>query len=149
MATNLHVAASTAHTTVQRDSEGAPPDCQCGCPKAILEEETDFMLGLIREEPTTLSTLQNAYHNVNGRWYSLPTICWCLDKFEDSFRCVILVDEHAETPENVAKRAAYARDITTRLCVNQTTVFDMDEVGFNLSMCRAYGHTPQHNHNTV
>ena len=60
-----------------------------------------------------------------------------------------MADEHAETPENLARRAGYARDIATRLCVNQQTVFDMDEVGFNLSMCRAYRHTPQHDHNTV
>ena len=73
----------------------------------------------------------------------------CLDEFEHSFKRVTLADEHAETPEILARRAGYARDIATRLCVNQQTVFDMDEVGFNLSMCRAYGHTPQHNHNTV
>ena len=30
MVTNLHVAASTAHTIVQRHSEGAPPGCQRG-----------------------------------------------------------------------------------------------------------------------
>ena len=107
------------------------------------------MLDLIREEPTTLTTLQNVCHDVNGRWFSLPTICWCLDEFENSFKRVTLVDEHSETPEILAKRAAYARDFATRLCANQTTVFEMDEVGFNLSMCCAYGHTPQHNHFTV
>ena len=149
IATHLHVAASTAHKIVQRHNEGAPPDCQHGHPKVMLEEDRDFMLDLIREEPTTLATLQNVCHDVNGRWFSLPTICWHLDEFEFSFKCIILVDEHPETPENLAKRAGYARDIAMRLCVNHTTVFDIDEVGFNLSMCRAYGHTSQHNHNTV
>ena len=150
IARNLHVAASTAHKNVQRASEGAPQECQCGRPKVMLDEDREFMLDLIREEPTTtLATLQNTCHNVNGRWYSLSTICRCLDEFEFSFKRVTLVDEHAETPENLARRAAYARDIATRLCVNQQTVFDMDEVGFNLSMCRVYGHTPQHNHYTV
>ena len=135
---------------VQRASEGAPQECQHSRPKVMLDEDREFMLDLIREEPTTtLATLQNTCHNVNGRWYSLSTICRCLDEFEFSFKRVTLVDEHAETPENLARRAAYARDIATRLCVNQQTVFDMDEVGFNLSMCRVYGHTPQHNHNTV
>ena len=115
----------------------------------MLEDDWEFMLDLIREEPTTLVTLQKECHDVNGRWYSLPIICWCLEEFENSFKHIILVDEHSETPENLAKRAGYARDIAMRLCVNHTTVFDIDEVGFNLSMCRAYGHTPQHNHNTV
>ena len=118
-------------------------------PKVMLEEDMEFMLDLTREEPTTLATLQNAYHDVNGRWYSLSTISWDLDEFENSFKCVTLVDKHAETPENLVRRAAYTRDFATRLCVSQTTVFDMDEVGFNLSMCHAYGHTPQHNHNNV
>ena len=149
MATNFHVAASMAHTIVQRHSEGAPPDCQHGHPKTLLEEDWDFMVDLICEEPTTLAALQNVCHDVNGMWYSLPTICQCLDEFEHSFKRVTLADEHAETPENLARRASYARDIATRLCVNQQTVFDMDEVGFNISMCRAYGHTPQHNHDTV
>ena len=98
---------------------------------------------MIREEPTTLATLQNACHDVNGRWYSLQTICWGLDEFEFSFKCITLVDEHSETPENLARRAAYARDFATRLCVNQTTVFYMDEVGFNLSMRRPYGYSPR------
>ena len=72
----LHVAASTAHKKVQRHSEGAPQECQRGRPKVMLDEDREFMLDLIREEPTTtLATLQNACHNVNGRWYSLPTIC--------------------------------------------------------------------------
>ena len=115
----------------------------------MLEDDWEFMLDLIREEPTTLATLQNACHDVNGRWYSLQTICWGLGKFEFSFKCITLVDEHSETLENLARRAAYAWDIATSLCANQTTVFDMDEVGFSLPMCRAYGHTPQHNHNTV
>ena len=115
----------------------------------MLEEYRDFMLDLIREEPTTLATIQKVCHDVNGRWYSLQTICWCLDEFENSFKRVILVDEHSETPENLARRAAYAWEFATRLCVNQTTVFDVDDVGFNLSMCCMYGHTPQHNHNTV
>ena len=115
----------------------------------MLEDDWEFMLDLIREEPTTLATLQNACHDVNGRWYSLQTICWGLDEFEFSFKCITLVDEHSETPEILARRAAYAWDIATRLCANQTTVFDIDEVGFSLLMCRAYGHTPQHNHNTV
>ena len=115
----------------------------------MLEDDWEFMLDLIREEPTTLVTIQKVCHDVNGRWFSLPTICQCLDEFGYSFKCVTLVDEQSETPENLARRADYARDFATRLCANQTTVFDMDEVGFNLSMCRAYGHTPQHNHNTV
>ena len=148
MATNFHIAASTAHTIVQRDSEVLHKNANVVA-QVMLEDDRDFMLDLIREEPTTLSTLQNACHNVNGRWFSLPTICWCLDEFENSFKHVILVDEQSETSESLAKRAVYARDFATRLCVNQTTVFDMDVVGFNLSMCRAYGHTPQHNHNTV
>ena len=115
----------------------------------MLEEDWEFMLDLIRGEPKTLATIQNACHDVNGRWFSLPTICCCLDEFGYSFKCVILVGGHSETPENLARRAVYARAIATRLCANQTIVFDMNEVGFNLSMCRAYGHTPQHNHNTV
>ena len=109
----------------------------------MLEDDWEFMLDLIREEPTTLATLQNACHDVNGRWYSLQTICWGLGKFEFSFKCITLVDEHSETLENLARRAAYAWDIATRLCANQTTVFDMDEVGFNLSMRRAYGYSPR------
>ena len=61
---------------VQRASEGAPQECQRSRPKVMLDEDREFMLDLIREEPTTtLATLQNACHNVNGRWYSLPTIC--------------------------------------------------------------------------
>ena len=81
--------------------------------KTLFEEDRDFMLDLIREEPTTLVTIQKVCHDVNGRWFSLPTICQCLDEFGYSFKCVTLVDEQSETPENLARRAGYARDFAT------------------------------------
>ena len=123
-----------AHKIVQRVSEGAPFVHHCGHTKTLLEEDREFMLGLVHEEPsTTLATLQMAFHDVYGRWYSLPTICWCFDEFAFSFKQVTLGDKHAETPENLARRVAYARDFAMMVCVNQTAVVYMDEVGFNLA----------------
>ena len=90
----------------------------------MLEDDWEFMLDLIREEPTTLATLQNACHDVNGRWYSLQTICWGLDEFEFSFKCITLVDEHSETQEILARRVAFRQGTlqrgsvsTSKLCL--------------------------------
>ena len=42
----------------------------------------------------------------------------------------------------MTRKKMYASDFATRLSVNQTMVFYMDEVGLNLSMRRAYGYSP-------
>ena len=43
---------------------------------------------------------------------------------------------------NMTRKKMCASDFATRLSVNQTMVFYMDEVGLNLSMRRAYGYSP-------
>lgn len=140
----LKVAASTAHKIVKASEEGAPPTHPRGRPKMIPDEHREFIIGLVHEEPTrTLAFLQNACIERYGTKYSLSTICRLLNKFQFSFKRVTMVDEHGETPENMARRAVYANNFAMRLSVNQTMVFYMDEVGFNLSMRRVYGYSPR------
>ena len=113
---------------VQRASEGAPQECQRGRPKVMLDEDREFMLDLIREEPTTtLATLQNTCHNVNGRWYSLsqPSVgAWMsLNIHSNKSHWLMSMQKHQKTlqGERVMQGTLQRGSVSTsKLCLTWT-----------------------------
>lgn len=151
ISSGLSIARSTAHSIIMKAAEDAPPRNPYGRPKKMDDDEhREFVRDLLQEDCTrTLAFIQAACFVRFEETYSLSTICRFLDEFHYSFKHVTKVDEHGETPENQERRVAYARDFLGRFSIDQTNLFYMDEVGFNVSMRRAYGYSPRGTRATI
>ena len=78
-----------------------------------------------------------------GLEISRSTLCRALDQFNYSFKRVTVRDERGETEENNLRRFEYTGVFNPAFTRNPRSFFFMDEVGFSVSMRRAYGYAPR------
>ena len=119
-------------------------------PVFVPSRHSAFVAKMLDKDCTlTLKQLVDLCKQKFRKTFSRSTISRSIKAFHYSLKRTDLRTERSETPQAIHEREVYAANFHEKFSDDPASFFFMDEVGFSVSMRRAYGYSPRNKPATV